>query len=414
MNTTGVRDGACAPIVRTGLAIAAILTVSAGAPARAQEWPSEPDSPALRSRLFFQMNEIGVAGRGARYADVLAWKLDGNLDRLIGWSGASAHLDLVHSYSEGSNRLVGSLQGVDDNDIPNRHVRLYQAWIDQSFANHRASLRAGVYDLETEFAKLGAAEQLINPSFRLSPELARAGPNSAPAFPSTSLGVRLRLQPQGAFYLMGAALNAQAGTVGDRHGIDAGFDKGALVLGEVGVRGAGKIALGAWRYTRDQPDIRDRTAAGSPVMRVAQGVYGAVEAPLTGSPGQRNLSLFARAGLSDGATTPLEGGWQAGLRLRGVFEGRPDSSLSLGVAQAVISSRFRRISGGAGRSPGSTETVFELTYSDRVLPILSIQPDLQWVRRPRGGAGTGDVVIIGVRATAVLDTAKGLTDDGRP
>lgn len=40
----------------------------------------------------------------------------------------------------------------------------------------------------------------------------------------------------------------------------------------------------------------------------------------------------------------------------------------------------------------------ELTYSDQVLPFLTLQPDVQYVRRPGGLRDTDDAVVLGLRA----------------
>lgn len=40
----------------------------------------------------------------------------------------------------------------------------------------------------------------------------------------------------------------------------------------------------------------------------------------------------------------------------------------------------------------------ELTYSDRIAPFLTLQPDVQYVRRPGGLRDVDDALVLGLRA----------------
>ena len=361
------------------------------------------------------MDEVGVVGHGARYVDVLAWKTDADLEGLVGWNGAAAHVDVVHTYNERPNRLARLLQGVDSNDVRERRIRLYQAWIEQGIGGG-ASLKAGVYDFKTEFSQLRAANQLVNPSFGIGPELAGSGPMGAPVYPSSSLGVRLALRPSKLIYVMAAAMNAHPGAVGEIGGADTSFGNGVLLMGEAGLHEPGTVAVGAWTYTRTRPPGSASALTGYPAMGVSHGLYAAVEQTLAHSadgsgPG---LSLFARGGLSGGDASPFAASWQAGLRLMRPIAGRPESSLTLGVAHASLTDGFRRSRALNRRDPGGGETVFEFTYADKALPFLTVQPDVQWSPRAAGSPIAHGQLIIGIRATVLLDTSRGLPDDGRP
>jgi porin len=45
------------------------------------------------------------------------------------------------------------------------------------------------------------------------------------------------------------------------------------------------------------------------------------------------------------------------------------------------------------------ETAFELTYSDRITPWLSVQPDIQYIVNPGTHPAVDDVVVVGTRFT---------------
>lgn len=334
---------------------------------------------------------VGLLGNGEIVADA-------DLERLIGWQGASARVHLLSVHGDAPNDFAGTIQGIDNIEASRDRTKLYQIWIEQNLAKDRASLRVGMTDLNAEFYQNDASGLLIAPAFGVGSELAASGPNGPSIFPSTALAARLRITSAGGHYAQAALFNAKAGVLGDAEGIDFAMRDGALAIGEAGWARGGKIALGYWRYTNKQPDIRDLDAAGLPVLRTAHGVYAIAERTLWGSEDSgRKLDIFARAGASDGDTTAFGGGWQAGLLLSGALPGRPDSQLSIGVNQAYLSGKYRQSARAAGQMLGRVETGFEITYQDRVAPFLAVQPDLQYIRNPSADPRVDDAVVVGLR-----------------
>lgn len=112
--------------------------------------------------------------------------------------------------------------------------------------------------------------------------------------------------------------------------------------------------------------------------------------------------MFFRAGVSDGDTTPFSGGWQSGVLIERVFDGRPDSALSFGVNQGVLSDGYRQNQIDLGAPMDDNELQFEITYSDKIGSHLTIQPDLQWVRNPGGDRSIDDTIVAGVRFSVEL------------
>jgi len=134
---------------------------------------------------------------------------------------------------------------------------------------------------------------------------------------------------------------------------------GALLIGETGWTGRGKIAVGYWRYTKRQEDIRRIGPDGLPARAMSQGGYLLVDQPAT-SPQTAgpSINVFMRVGLSDGATTPFRGGWQFGTLVGKVFAARPDSQLSIGINRGNLSGRYRANSADAQLALSRSETGF--------------------------------------------------------
>lgn len=334
----------------------------------------------------------GLAKRG-RVLDDFQISADLDLDKAVGWKGASAHVLFLNNSGAMPNEDAGTLQGVDNIEVSRQRARLFEAWVEQGFGD-KGSIRAGLYDLNSEFYANDSAGLLIAPAFGIGSELAATGPNGPSIFPSTALAVRARWTPNEHVYAQAAVLNANAGVLGDPGGIQTSFDNGVLAIAEAGWQGRGKVAFGTWRYSDKQDDIRLINPAGEPVRSIAKGAYVLLERELArGDPrGVRRMTAFARLGVSDGDTTAFKGGWQAGLLVQSVFENRPDSAFSVGVNQAFLSGKFRDNAFDAGQRLKRSESAIEVTYSDKIGPV-TIQPDLQYVKDPGADGGVGHALV---------------------
>jgi len=72
--------------------------------------------------------------------------------------------------------------------------------------------------------------------------------------------------------------------------------------------------------------------------------------------------------------------------------------LAFGVAQSILSSRYRRnVSSLANR-----ETVYELYYAIKVTPCCIITPDVQVITNPGGNKDARDARVGGVRFKIVF------------
>ena len=383
-------------------AVIALGAVLAACSARSQE-PAAPGPVAFD--LVFTSDVVGVVDGGlvrrGAYLDNLDFIVDADLAALAGWRGAVLHVDLLNTSGGMPNDFAGTLQGIDNIEVGAQRLRLFEVWIEQSLGE-RASLRLGLYDLNSEFYANDAAGLLLGPSFGIGPELAATGVNGPAIFPSTALALRLDAKFGEEGFVRGAILNADARVPGDPGGADASFDQGVLLIAEGGIEGDRKVSLGVWLYTQRQDDIRAVDGAGLPLTRVAQGIYLTFEQPLNDADEPQAVRAFLRAGLSEGKTTPFAGGWQAGFLVSRVFADRPDSQLSFGIGHALLSGGYRRNQRDAGLAMAHGEVQFELTYSDTLLPGLKIQPDLQWIVHPGGERAIRDALVAGLRITLDL------------
>lgn len=185
--------------------------------------------------------EGGLTQRG-RFLDNLDLVADIDLERVMGWRGASAHIDVLNNSGGIPNDDIGTLQGVDNIEVPSQRARLFEAWVEQAWGD--TSIRAGLYDLNSEFYSNDSAGLLMAPAFGIGSEVAATGPNGPSIFPSTALAVRVARSWDNHFFARAAVINANAGVIGDPGGVDYGFDQGALMVAEGGFDGDHKLALG--------------------------------------------------------------------------------------------------------------------------------------------------------------------------
>jgi len=353
--------------------------------------------PILAVEALYRGDVMGVvrggSDQGARYLDNLDIVADADLDPAIGLRGTTLHAHLLSNLGGMPNDLAGSIQGINNIEVSRHRAKLFQLWMEHTLGDN-ASILAGLYDLNSEFYANDAAGLLIAPAFGIGSELSATGPNGPSIFPSTALTVRLRIKHD-RWFAQAALLDANASSPGDPHGVSLLGRHGLLAIGEAGIEDdKRKLSIGAWRYTERQPAIlpSGRTKA------VSQGAYVIAQTTIAGGPdAAHHLRGFFRAGLSDAHTTPFSGGWQAGVLLERPFASRPDSALSVGVNTAYLSPRYRRATPVGEVAPPRSETGFEITYSDRILPHVSIQPDLQYVLNPAGGGAVRDAVVVGLR-----------------
>jgi porin len=384
----------------------------------------------------------GGLRREATYQGRLEVSVDTDLEKLMGWNGASTHIKgyQLHQSERNVGQNVGGISDVSNIDaVP--ATRLFTAWFQQTFLDDRLSIRAGKLAADDEFVTSASAATFINATFGWAPILGSNMRSGGPAFPLGAPGVRVQVNPTKEFAILGAVFAGDpagrnctvAAQVCNRHGTKFSFAGGALWMGELqysinagahpaGLPGVYKI--GFWHATADYADQRFGIDAGGAVVGLAfdpgaraiqhkgnGGIYGVADQMIWRGDA-RSVNLFMRAGVSPDDRNLLSFYVDGGVVMKGVLAGRPEDKLAFGVGYAEVSpnvSAFDRDTLSANGPPypvRSNETVFELTYIAQVAPWWSIQPDLQYIVRPGGGVPgpndpsrtVGNALVAGVRS----------------
>ena len=341
-------------------------------------------------------NASGGLKRGTRYLDNLDIVFEADLERVAGWTGAQLHLYGLYNNGNSISDLVGDSHAVSNIETGVRAFRLYEAWIDQKFGE-RVSLRAGLYDLNSEFDALDASGLFIGSAHGIGTEFAQTGQNGPSIFPSTSPAARLQVEPAEGWAIRAAVLD---GVPGDparpgRPVIRLNKDEGALLVGEVQapLGTGGKLLLGHWRYTARF----DRTDGGGGTATGNAGTYIRAELPLSAAPG-RKLDGFARFGTASGRFNMFDFFASAGLKFTGWIPGRDQDEFGIALAAGFTAEPYRTATGAA-----ASEIAVEATYRTQLAPWLAVQPHAQYIRRPSADPSVPDALVLGIRTEIGVD-----------
>lgn len=331
----------------------------------------------------------------------IIFSLDGA--KLLNLPGTTALIHILNNNGGRPNdELVGSAQGVDNIEVLTNTAKLYQAWIQQSMWDNRFSVLAGLYDLNSEFYANDSAGLFLQPTYGIGTEIAQTGLNGPSIFPTTSVGLRAKLEPGHDIYVQGVILDGVSGSTENQKGTHVQFNSndGALMVLETGYAPEHeKIAVGIWRYTKKFDDTVQ--TAGNLTRHINQGAYILGEHQLYAEPNSSNqgLTLFGRFGIADDHVNNFDYSWSAGLVYTGLIPGRDEGRLGLGISGAHATDNIKEAAFDAGTPVDTAETALELTYQDQLTPWLSVQPDIQYIMNPGLDPAIDDAVVVGSRFT---------------
>ena len=346
-----------------------------------------------------RQNARGGLRRGWRYLDNLDVTLTVDAERVMGWRGATLFAyGLYNNVQALTGDLVGDLQGASNIETGVSAVRLYEAWVEQRFG--RASVKLGLYDLNSEFDEHVTGSLFLNSSHGLGPDLSQSGLNGPSVFPVTSLALRADYQIDERWRVRAAILDAVPGDPArpGRTAIRLGNGEGALLIGEVQYRTRNSRAiLGYWRYTAGFADVGPAPPPGT--QRGNDGLYMMIEQQLSraGTEGERGLAGWLRLGLANDRFNPIDENWSGGLVYTGPIAARPEDQIGVAFSQARFGAPYRAAMAAAGTPSTRSELNIEGSYRFVLTPWLSIQPDVQYIINPGGDPGLRDALVFGLR-----------------
>ena len=342
-------------------------------------------------------NLTGGRKTGGTYLDNLDLQLSADRGSIFGIPGLAGVLYVLHNNSsEFSANYAGDSLAASNIDAP-RATHIYEAWLDWVNPADRFSVRAGLYDLNSEFDRIETGGLFLNSSHGIGPEFSQTGLNGPSIFPVTSLALRIRTALGAGGYGQVAILDGVPGDPDDpgSNEIDLSLDDGALVVAELGWAGDDwrKLAVGAFAYTADFARLTDPEGPREPGNA---GWYAIADRTVwRGS--ATALSVFLRIGQAEERFNPFKTYAGFGASLAGFSGARPDDELGLALAMARTGSDFKASRQLDELNTDNHETAIELTYRAPVSGWLTLQPDIQYIINPGTDPQQGNALTIALR-----------------
>lgn len=339
--------------------------LSLGATYTAEGWHVESDD--LRSH--------------AAYLDNLDLIATVNGEALFGVPGLQIFAYAIYDNGHALNDAVaGTLQGISNIEAT-RALRMYEAWAQWQLGS-LVSLRAGLYDLNSEFDAIETAGLFINPSHGIGPDFAQSGLNGPSIFPVTSIAARLRMELEH-WDVQLAVLDAVPGDLERPQRTTVRWDssEGLLYVGEVNYRAAGgaRVGLGYWRYSEAFETLVPASTEDSIALESNDGRYVFAESAALTTP-HGALRAFARAGWANADVNTIERYIGAGATWSGFV--READEIGFSMAHVRVGEPWRHAQAAEGLDTEHAEIILELTARLPVGELVAVQPDVQYIRQP--------------------------------
>lgn len=364
--------------------------------ADAAEGQSEEPAPAANLQLSLTGDLWSAASGGVShdlvFLDEVDLQLSLDLEKLTGWQGASAFIYGLYTNGNSVSELAGDFNGISNIEIGVEHVRVVEAWIDQAFDDGKGSIRAGLYDLCSEFDAGEVRALFLNSGHGSGSDFSQTGQNGPSMWPVTSLAVRVNYNFEGGYYLRGTLADGVPGNPDKpkRTTIDFQDGDGLLLAAEGGVAMDGRLwSLGVWTYTEQFPDLVTAENHSN------AGAYLALEEPLLSSEAGDSFNLAGsfRVGFANSDINSLSSFFSATLVATGLIPDLPEDQIGLGLLIANAGNKFQSSEGLSE----DQEINIELTYFASLTESLTIQPDIQYVVNPGMDGSLEDAFVFGVR-----------------
>jgi len=393
-------------------------------------------------------NLTGGFRRGATYDGLTTMTLQMDTGKAFGLDDGLFNASALQIHGRNlSAENLGTLQAASGIEA-DRATRLWELWYQQGLSEGAVDVKLGQQSLDQEFIVSQYAGLFVNTMFGWPMVPTADLPSGGPAYPLSSLGVRLRAKPNDSLTVLAGVFDdnpAGPGT-GDpqlRNASGTAFrlSDGVLSIaevqyalnqpgggemhaggGELGMPGTYK--LGMWydsgnfadqRY--DNMGLSLANPASSGIPRPHRGdfsVYAVMDQMIwrPSSDSAQSLGFFLRPMAAPADRNLIDLSLNVGLTLKDPLPGRDNDTAGVGLGYAQVSGRASGLDRDAGFFSGtsfpvrSSEEFVEVTYQFQLAPWWQLQPDFQYtfnpgagVRNPMTLARVRNETVVGVRTT---------------
>jgi porin len=402
-------------------------------------------------------NPTGGVQKGAQYDGLTQVVMQLNTQRAFGLYGGLFNISAlqIHGQNFSADNLatIQTASGIE----ADRSTRLWELWYDQKFLEEdRLDIKVGQQSVDQEFIVSSNALYFVNTMFGWPALPSYDMPGGGPAYPLSSVGIRLRYRPIDSINLLLGVFNGSPASsnegdpqLSDSNGTHFPLGGGRLIMAEVqyaypslgSMFYPGESAplsrtyrFGAWydtepfadqRYDSNGLSLANPASNGIPAdHRGDFSLYAVADQMLWRNQDDPNNSLsgFLRVmGTPQNDRNLIRFSMNAGAVYHEPFRNRPDDTFGVGMGYVRVSSDISGLdrdtaSYAAIIDPGSlnvirnSETYLETTYQWQLRPWWQLQPDIQYVFNP--GAGivnpndptrrVGNELVLGLRTNILF------------
>jgi porin len=380
-------------------------------------------------------NVRGGQRRGVVDQGRLEGLLSIDLEKWAGLEGLSFFTNVLAIHNTGRIRrdYVGGINVIAAIEAT-PSVRLSELWLEQRFWNDTASIRFGQLAADVEFFYSTLGTIFLQSDW---PEITAVNlPSGGPAYPLSTPGVRLKLEPSRDMSLLLAVYNGDPAGPGpgdeqirNHYGLNFRLNDPALLMAEVQLRAnhgkadgglARQLKLGAFshlgqfddqRFANDGSLLADPAGSGIAAKRKRNwGVYGIFEQQLYRPPGgdaESGISIFSRISASPSDRNLVDFFFDVGMLFAGLVPHRPDDKLGAILMYSRFSDSVQAFDRDTNAFTGTAgpvrdfEANLELTYQAQIVPGWTVQPHVQYIWHPSGEAlatGRRNALVVGSRS----------------
>lgn len=383
---------------------------------------------------------FGNASGGTRRRTIAEQRLDAHvkadLEKLIGAKGLSFYVSGTQTGGSGGLRrdavpALATLSNIEA--LP--AVRLFELYLEQKFADDKASLRIGQLAADSEFFVSDYSSVFFTSGWPaiLGIDL----PSGGPSWPLATPGARLKVEPDKSWTMLLGLFNGDPAGPGagdpqarDRSGLLFRLRDPPFLIGELqykykqgaDAKGlAGTLKVGAWHHFGTFSDQRfdvnglslaNPASTGMPAqLRGNSGIYAIIDQQIYRPPGgdaDKGVGVFGRISASPSDRNLVDFYADGGIVFSGMIPSRPDDKFGATLLYSQISGRASALDSdqiafsGVLRPVRDSELVMELSYEAQIVPGWTVQPDFEYVMHPGGNIPDPAMPTRAVRNAAIF------------
>lgn len=367
-------------------------------------------------------NPVGGKSASAAYADDFYFGLKLDLEKLVGWNGATFTVSGVNRDGRSIQPELGSIYDPMQL-VGGQAIFLYGMFLEQKLLDNKLSIKLGRLGASDDFATSPLYGYYLSNGIDGNIRAVLFDTRFS-AYPFATWGARLRIDPTPEFNAM-VGIYQVSSRMFDRnyHGVDMSIQSGDgfLLLGQVGwtpeffkkdVPTADGKSVVDGKSVADAKTIQPTTRKGLPGHYFIGGYWSSWDYPQFGqasttpnsfgfyahadqmvyqeAPGsEQGLTLFTTFTLApqeEISIIPFQA--NGGAIYQGLIPTRDEDRTILGFIYGQYSNDYANSVQQAGGGRPKYELVFEAGYRIQLNKWAYIQPDIQWVINP---GGTGDI-----------------------